>query len=150
MPVDLDWFADTGEENVEDDKLILSDPEAARAKLARDRARVLRRHRAGPGGVSPGRCSLQVDAAALTDELGDYFARRNRAGLAPGIEGWWDDSVAMLKPWGILSGDDPGTGHGPTSGRQDLMLVPFGHGEIRLARRVSKADPGTSPTMTAT
>lgn len=133
----LDWFADTGEENVEDDKLILSDPEAARAKLARDRLEFFDDTEPDPAGSHPTLFS-SVDAAALTDELGAYFASRNRAGLASGIEGWWDDSVAMLKPWGF-SVEKIQVPVMVLHGRQDLM-VPFGHGEW-LARRVSKADP---------
>ncbi len=133
----LDWFADTGEENVEDDKLILSDPEAARAKLAQDRLEFFDDTEPDPAGSHPTLFS-PVDAAVLTDELREYFARRNRTGLAPGIEGWWDDSVAMLKPWGF----SPETIPVPVMvlhGRQDLM-VPFGHGEW-LARRVPRAEP---------
>jgi pimeloyl-ACP methyl ester carboxylesterase len=133
----LDWFADTGEENVEDDKLILSDPEAARAKLAQDRLEFFDTTEPDPAGSHPTLFS-PVDAAALTDELGEYFARRNRTGLAPGIEGWWEDSVAMLKPWGF----SPETIRVPVMvlhGRQDRM-VPFQHGEW-LARRVPAADP---------
>jgi pimeloyl-ACP methyl ester carboxylesterase len=133
----LDWFADTGEENVEDDKLILSNPEAARAKLAQDRLEFFDTAEPDPAGSHPTLFSA-VDAAVLTDELAEYFVRRNRTGLAPGIEGWWDDSVAMLKPWGF----SPETIQVPVMvlhGRQDRM-VPFGHGEW-LARRVPKADP---------
>ncbi len=133
----LDWFADTGEENVEDDKLILSNPEAARAKLAQDRLEFFDTAEPDPAGSHPTLFS-GVDAAVLTDELGEHFARRNRTGLAPGIEGWWDDSVALLKPWGF----SPETIQVPVMvlhGRQDRM-VPFGHGEW-LAGRVPKADP---------
>jgi pimeloyl-ACP methyl ester carboxylesterase len=133
----LDWFADTADENVEDDKLILSDPEAARAKLARDRVEFLDTAGPDPAESHPTLFSA-VDAAALTDGLGEYLARRNREGLAPGIEGWWEDSVALLTPWGF----SPETIEVPVmvlQGRQDRM-VPFGHGEW-LARRIPTADP---------
>ena len=133
----LDWFADTGAENVEDDKLILSDPEAARAKIARDRLEFFETTKPDPAGSHPTLFS-PVDAAALTHELGDYFAERNRTGLAPGIEGWWDDSVALLRPWGF-SLDAIQVPVMVWHGRQDRM-VPFGHGEW-LVRRLSTAEP---------
>ncbi len=132
----LDWFADTGEENVEDDKLILSYPEAARAKIARDRLEFFETTAPDPAGSHPTLFS-PVDAAALTHELADYFAERNRVGLAPGIEGWWDDSVALLRPWGF-SLDAIQVPVMVWHGRQDWM-VPFRHGEW-LALRLPTAD----------
>jgi len=133
----LDWFADTGDENVEDDKLILSDPQAARAKIARDRLEFFEPTGPDPAGSHPTLFS-PVDAAALTDELAEYFAERNRVGLVPGIEGWWDDSVALLRPWGF-SLDAIQVPVMVWHGRQDRM-VPFQHGEW-LARRLPAADP---------
>ncbi len=133
----LDWFADTGAENVEDDKLILSDPEAARAKIARDRLEFFETTEPDPAGSHPTLFS-PVDAAALTHELADYFAERNRTGLAAGIEGWWDDSVALLRPWGF-SLDAIQVPVMVWHGRQDQM-VPFGHGEW-LVRRLQTAEP---------
>lgn len=132
----LDWFADTGEENVEDDKLILSYPEAARAKIARDRLEFFETTAPDPAGSHPTLFS-PVDAAALTHELADYFAERNRVGLAPGIEGWWDDSVALLRPWGF-SLDAIQVPVMVWHGRQDWM-VPFRHGEW-LALRLPTAE----------
>jgi len=132
----LDWFADTGEENVADDRLILSDPEAARAKIAQDRLEYFETIEPDPAGSHPTLFS-PVDAAALSDELADYFAERNRKGLAPGIEGWWDDSVALLRPWGFSLGAI----QVPVMvwhGRQDWM-VPFQHAEW-LARRLPAAE----------
>jgi pimeloyl-ACP methyl ester carboxylesterase len=136
----LDWWAGTGQENIDDDRLILSDPEAARAKLARDRLEFFEPGDADVVGAHPTLFS-PPDAAVLTHELGEYFMRRNRTGLTPGIEGWWEDSVAMLKPWGFAVE----TIQVPVMvwhGRQDQM-VPFGHGEW-LARRLPKADPHLS------
>jgi pimeloyl-ACP methyl ester carboxylesterase len=50
-----------------------------------------------------------------------------RSGLAPGGEGWWEDDVAFMEPWGF----DLGSIRTPVllyHGRQD-RFVPFGHGE---------------------
>ena len=132
----LDWWADTGQENIDDDLLVLNDPEAARAKLAKDRLEFFDPSepdmaRAHPTLFSP------ADAAVLTDELGDYLRRRNRTGLAPGIEGVWEDSVAMLKPWGFAV-DTIQTPVMVWHGRQDRM-VPFQHAEW-LTRRLPSAE----------
>lgn len=137
---DLDWFANTGEENVEDDKLILSDPEAARRKIARDRLEFFETTEPDPAGSHPTLFS-PLDAAALTDELVEYFFERNKIGLGPGIEGWWDDSVALLRPWGF-SLDAIEAPVMVWHGRQDQM-VPFHHGEW-LVRRIQTADPHLS------
>ena len=136
----LDFFADTGEENVEDDKLILSDPEAARAKFEQDRLDVLERAASEAAESHPTLFS-PVDAAVTTGELGEYFVLRNRTGLAPGIEGWWDDSVAFLKPWGF-SVDAIEVPVMVWQGRHDQM-VPFAHGEW-LVRHLRGADPHLS------
>ena len=67
-----------------------------------------------------------VDAAALTGELAEFFTRQIQAGIAPGIDGWLDDDLAYVKPWGF----DVGAITVPVSiwqGDQDLM-VPGAHG----------------------
>jgi len=67
-----------------------------------------------------------TDAAVLSGELADYLTSSAREGLAPGSQGWIDDSC-MERPWGFdLAGIAV-----PVlllHGRQD-MFVPFGHGE---------------------
>jgi pimeloyl-ACP methyl ester carboxylesterase len=133
---DLDWFAGAGQENIDDDRLILSDPAAARAKLASDRHDLLNATATDLAEVYPTLFS-PTDAAALTEELVEYFVRRWKDGLAPGIEGWWDDTFAQLKPWGFPLE----TIRLPVTvwhGRQDRM-VPFQHGEW-LASHLPNAD----------
>jgi pimeloyl-ACP methyl ester carboxylesterase len=123
---DLDWYAGTGQENVEDDQLMLGDPTAARAKRARERDELLSATVADLVGTHPTLFS-PIDAAALTEELAVHNLRRYQDGLAPGIEGWWDDDVAMLKAWGF----SPETIAVPVMvwhGRHDRM-VPFQHGD---------------------
>jgi pimeloyl-ACP methyl ester carboxylesterase len=136
----LDYFADTGQENVEDDRLILTDPDAARAKLAQDRLEFFETTAAEAAASHPTLFS-PVDLAVMTGELGEYLSRRNRTGLAPGIEGWWDDSVALLRPWGF-SVDAIEAPVMVWQGRHDQM-VPFSHGEW-LARHLPNADPHLS------
>ena len=54
-----------------------------------------------------------ADAAVLTDELAEYIIRTNHEALAPGSQGWWDDSYGLIRPWGFAAGlhlgrhDDP-------------------------------------------
>ena len=68
----------------------------------------------------------RVDAAALTGELAEHLHATFAAGLAPGIDGWVDDDLAFVRPWGF----DVGAITVPVSvwqGDEDLM-VPGGHG----------------------
>jgi pimeloyl-ACP methyl ester carboxylesterase len=46
-----------------------------------------------------------VDAAALTGEFAEFLASSQRDGLAPGDQGWWDDSVSHLVDWGFALSD---------------------------------------------
>src|SRR5579859_3132933 len=96
----LDYFAGMGELNVEDIQLVRSDPEAARAKCEADRLEVLAADADSMADVL--RTLLApVDAAGFTDELAEYFVTMVREGLAPGAEGWWEDNVAEVSPWGF-------------------------------------------------
>ena len=132
----LDWFAGAGQDNVDDDRLALSDPPAARAKLKRDRDDLLNTSVADFAAVYPTLFS-PVDVAALSPELIEYNVRRLQAGLATGIEGWWDDALATLKPWGF----SPEMIQVPVMvwhGRHD-RAVPFQHGEW-LARHLPNVE----------
>ena len=133
----LDWFAGMGQDNADDFRLMQEDMAASRAKMVKDREGVL----ATP--VADLCKSLEslltpTDAAALTGELAEYLSWSMKDGLAPGMEGWWEDSVAFCGPWGF----DLAQISVPVlvvHGRQD-MFVPFGHGEW-LAAHVPGAEP---------
>ena len=122
----LDWFAGMGELNAEDIGLFLRDREAARAKLESDREEILT---ASAAEVVSGLRTLlsPTDAAVLKDALVDFLVYCHHEGLAPGGQGWWDDSVALGTAWGFeLSAISV-----PVllmHGRED-RFVPFGHGE---------------------
>jgi pimeloyl-ACP methyl ester carboxylesterase len=120
----LDYFAGMGDDNREDAQLMLTDPAAARAKFAKQREALLAAPApdllaAYPTLLAP------PDRAVLKGELADYYARRDKDSLARGIEGWWDDTKALMKPWSFrLSGMRV-----PVllwHGRQD-RFVPFQH-----------------------
>ena len=133
---DLDFFAGMGQENVDDYKLALRDEQAARAKTEADRAAML--------AVSAADLHTQfetlltpADRAVLTGGLLDYLVTSMKDGLAPGAEGWWEDGVAFLRPWGFSVSDITV----PTlvmQGRED-QFVPFGHGQW-LASHIPGAD----------
>ncbi len=136
----LDYFEGMGERNREDLELILEDPAAARAKCEEHRLEALE---ATPESVLETLKTLlsPVDAEALTQEVAEHLISAGRSGLAPGSDGWWDDEVAFLAPWGFELSDI----RTPVllyHGRQD-RFVPFVHGEW-LARHI----PGVSAELT--
>jgi pimeloyl-ACP methyl ester carboxylesterase len=122
----LDYFAGMGQLNVDDTRLFFEDRPAARAKCDRDRLEDLdasaeQLHDRLKTLLSP------ADAAVLTGEFAQYLVDCTRSGLAPGAEGWWEDNVALLEPWGF----ELGAIHTPVllyHGRQD-RFVPFAHGK---------------------
>lgn len=96
----LNWFDGMGQLNVDDIRLMLADEQAARAKMDQDREEFLA---ASPEELAEGMKSLlsPVDEAVLAGEMGDYLVYSMREGLAPGSQGWWDDSLATARPWGF-------------------------------------------------
>jgi pimeloyl-ACP methyl ester carboxylesterase len=101
---DFDYFAGMGEFNTEDIKLFLADPEAARRKTHEEWQQSLD---TTPEQLAQMLESLlsPVDAAALTGEFAEFLASSQRDGLAPGDQGWWDDSVSHLTDWGFRLSD---------------------------------------------
>jgi pimeloyl-ACP methyl ester carboxylesterase len=127
----IDWFAGMGQENVDDFKLTLNDPAAARAKAEEDRAAMLSASAADLG-KQFATLLTPTDAAVMTGAVAEYLLFCARDGLAPGIEGWDEDGKAMAEPWGFAVTDITV----PVllmHGRQD-QFVPFGHGEWLAAR----------------
>ena len=136
----LDYFAGTGEWNVEQVSLMLEDPAAARAKCEDNRVQMLTQTL--PELMEFLKTLLApVDAAALTGELGQYVIDVTRSGMATSSDGWWDDGLAILEPWGF----EFGSIRTPVlllHGRHDCF-VPFAHGEW-LARTI----PGVEARLT--
>ncbi len=122
----LDYFSGMGELNVDDIRLLIDDPVAARAKCERDRLGMLSQNL--PEMMEFLATLLApVDAAALTGELGQYLIDSTRSGLGTSSDGWWDDGVATIEPWGFEL-DGIRTPVLLLHGRQD-RFVPFAHGE---------------------
>ena len=132
----LDYFDGMGEENVQDIRLTHEDPAAARRKLEQERLEMLA---ASPGELAQAMSTLlsATDAAALEGPLAGYLDEVDRTGLRDGADGWWDDSLALVSPWGF----DLQEIAVPVllmHGRQD-RFVPFAHGRW-LAGRIPGAD----------
>jgi len=137
----LDFYAGMGEKNVEEFGLIFEGEEVHRASMERDRADLL--------GARPddlvelwqtllGGADKEVATGEFAAELLDHL----RAGIGPSGDGWLDDDVAFVTPWGF----DLDAIHVPVllwQGEQD-RFVPPGHGRW-LAERV----PGVEARFTA-
>ena len=127
----IDWFAGMGEENAEDFRLMHTDEAAARAKTEKEREGMLAATADELAAEFPSLLS-PTDAAVLTGALAEYLVYSGREGLAPGVQGYWDDGRALAFPWGF----DPASISVPVllmHGRED-QFVPFGHGEWLAAR----------------
>jgi pimeloyl-ACP methyl ester carboxylesterase len=78
----------------------------------------------------------QADLEYLTDEAAQEFAEQTKAALSTGVDGWLDDDIAFVLPWGFEISDISI----PVSlwqGDTDLM-VPFSHGQY-LGRKLPHA-----------
>jgi pimeloyl-ACP methyl ester carboxylesterase len=121
---ELDWF--DGLQAADAYRRALADPDAVRAGLDEARTDVLATTASSlveewvPFLSAP-------DAAVLPGKLAEYTARTNHEALAPGTQGWWDDSYGLIRPWGCELADISV----PVlllHGRQDTF-VPFAHGQ---------------------
>jgi pimeloyl-ACP methyl ester carboxylesterase len=139
---DLDYFTGMGEANADDIRLLLDDPEAARIKMAKGRDEFLQ---ATPEQVVEAWASLlsPADAAARTFEDASFTVASMQDGLAPGDQGWWDDSCAHLAPWGFAF-DAIRVPVQLWHGAQD-RFVPFQHGQW-----VAEHIPGVDAHLTET
>jgi pimeloyl-ACP methyl ester carboxylesterase len=138
----LDYFTGMGQDNLDDLKLYLSDPEASRKKARKDWEETI--------AVTPDQLAeswktllSEADAAVVTGDFAQYIVHCIQDGLAPGEQGWWDDGVAHMSPWGF----ELESIHVPVKvwhGRED-RFVPFQHGQW-LAEHVPGAESCLSET----
>lgn len=122
----LDWLDGMGEDNVEEFGAALKGADELRAFL--DEIAVQLRH-AEVEDIFEQLSSLlpAVDRAALTGEYAEDLVAHIREALRTGVDGWVDDDLAFLAPWGfdLHEISKPLT---LWQGSEDLM-VPFAHGE---------------------
>jgi pimeloyl-ACP methyl ester carboxylesterase len=123
---DLDLTAGMGEQNVEEFGLARQGAAALRPLL--EQAAVELRQADAAGLVEElGTLLPDVDRAVLTTEVGEDLAASFAEGLRTGVDGWLDDDLAFVEPWGF----DLARLAVPVflwQGSDDLM-VPFAHGQ---------------------
>ena len=136
----LDFFAGMGEQNVEEFGVIFEGEEAHRASMEKQRAQLLA---AKPEELVELWQTLlgPADREVATGEFAAELLEHVRAGIEPGGDGWFDDDLAFVSPWGF----DLATIRIPVllcQGEQD-KFVPFGHG-VWLAQHI----PGVEARLT--
>ena len=132
----LDFFAGMGEENLEDVQLFFDDQEAWRRKTEQERVELLQA--TVDQLVEAWKTLLSdVDLAALSGAYAEHTVESIKDCLEPGAQGWCDDGLAHLSPWGFAL-DSIRVPVKVWHGRQD-RFVPFQHGEW-LAAHVPGAE----------
>lgn len=128
----LDFLAGMGEGNIEEFGLALRGEAELRPWLEREAVGL---RRGDVPALLAGLASLlpDVDRTALTDEFGADMAAHMAEGLRVGVDGWLDDDLAFVRPWGFAL-DDVTVPCFLWQGSVDLM-VPFAHGQW-LARHI--------------
>jgi pimeloyl-ACP methyl ester carboxylesterase len=121
----LDYYEGMGELNIEGHHALLEGEEAHLAVLERDRAELLA---ASPEQLVEVLKTLlgPADLEVLTGRIAVFLLESARAGVERSLDGWFDDEVALARPWGF----DLASIRVPVlhwQGEQD-KFVPFGHG----------------------
>jgi pimeloyl-ACP methyl ester carboxylesterase len=127
----LDWLAGQGEANVKEFDAVLAGQATLELLLRRNATEMF------AGTAADLREALltiltPVDQEALTAEFGDYLYSAMERGAAGRIDGWRDDNLAFVAPWGF----EPEDIRVPVllwQGVHDLM-VPPAHGRGLAAR----------------
>jgi pimeloyl-ACP methyl ester carboxylesterase len=137
----LDFFAGMGEQNIEEFKVARDDEAGHKAASARDRADLLA---ATPGQLVELWQTLlgPADRLVATDTFAQFLLDHIRAGIEPSGDGWFDDDLVFLRPWGF----DLASIRVPVlllQGEQD-KFVPYGHG-VWLSEHI----PGVEARLTA-
>jgi pimeloyl-ACP methyl ester carboxylesterase len=83
-----------------------------------------------------------VDRAVLTEEFGEDMVASFADALRVSVDGWLDDDLAFVKPWGFEL-DQIGVPVSLWQGSADLM-VPYAHGQW-LAEHISNVSAHLEP-----
>jgi pimeloyl-ACP methyl ester carboxylesterase len=127
----VDWMAGMGEGNVNEFGAALRGEGRLRPYLEQAREHLAEVTAAGVV-ASLESVLPEVDRVVLTDEFGADMSLSFREALRLGVDGWIDDDLAFVRPWGF----DLGEVSIPTmiwQGSVDLM-VPFAHGRWLSSR----------------
>jgi pimeloyl-ACP methyl ester carboxylesterase len=139
----LDYLAGMGEANLEDFDLIRAGP--SDALDANFRETVIEMFSAGPDGLKQAMLTLlsPLDQEVMTDEFAAWGFRIMSEGAAERIDGWRDDNLATVKPWGFDVADI----RVPVlliQGTEDLMVPP------QHARWLAEHIPGVEADISET
>jgi len=133
----LDYLAGMGDENLEEFNASLEGPEALIVFKERNWP-IFRDVTPEQVAEAFGDLVDDVDRGSLTGAFADYVAACFREALRESYWGWFDDDMAMIRPWGFDLGSIGVPVH-VWQGRHDRM-VPFAHGEW-LAAHIPTAIP---------
>jgi pimeloyl-ACP methyl ester carboxylesterase len=137
----LDFTGGMGQSNVDSFNAIRAGEEPHRAQLERDFEGLMR---STPDTLVEVLETLlgPSDREVLTRELAEFMLDSSRAGLGPSPDGWFDDDLVLVTPWGFeLSAIRVPVLY--WHGEQD-RFVPFSHG-VWLAEHI----PGVEAHLTA-
>ena len=133
----LDWLAGMGRENIEEFGAALAGIDALSGYLTAA-AGELADVTADQVAATLGDLVSEPDVASLRGPYAEWAATTFRKSVSTGIDGWRDDDLAFVRPWGF----DLAMIRRPVAvwqGDQDRM-VPFPHGEW-LAAQLPTAQP---------
>ncbi|HTW10255.1 MAG TPA: alpha/beta hydrolase [Acidimicrobiales bacterium] len=138
----LDWTAGMGDDNIAEFAAALEGEGSLRPYLVEQRERL---KDVTPADIVTSLETLlpDVDRAVLTGEFGEDLAASFHEGLSLGVDGWLDDDLAFVKPWGFDL-DEVAVPAALWQGSEDLM-VPFAHGQwlsSRLPGVAAHLEPG--------
>jgi pimeloyl-ACP methyl ester carboxylesterase len=138
---DLEFLAGMGEENLVEFGHAAGGEEELRPYLEAQRAELAA---ATPAAIIATLATIlpEIDRRALGAELGEDLAEGMAEGLRRSVDGWLDDDLAFLAPWGFAL-EEVRVPVSIWQGDADLM-VPFAHGEW-LAARVPGVDARLLP-----
>lgn len=133
----LDFLGGMGQDNLDEFGAVIESETAGRAFLEGARPHMLE---VTPKSLVEETNSLlsEVDKRTLTGEVGEDVVANFREAVRSGIEGWLEDDLAFVKPWGFELSEISV----PVflwQGSEDLM-VPFAHG-VWLADHVPTVTP---------
>jgi pimeloyl-ACP methyl ester carboxylesterase len=137
----LDWLDGMGPENHEEFGAAVAGVDALSSYLEIER-QDLQQVTADEVAQTLGGLVPDVDRAALTGDFADYLARSFRHSVLNGIEGWRDDDLAFVAPWGFTL-EAITAPVAVWQGGRDLM-VPHAHG-VWLADHVDGASSRLFP-----
>ena len=128
----LDWYAGMGPENHQEFGAAVAGPDALMTYL-QPAGEQLATITGAQLAAALGGLVDEADRAVLTGEFADAVAASFRESVRSGVDGWLDDDLAFMRPWGfdLIDVDVPVS----LWQGQDDRMVPFSHGAF-LANRL--------------